>query len=75
VPVAATVEGYTLMAAEVTLLNMSTKSGSAATLNRAHDAALPSAERLRVLLAVGGTGLAKDIRHLESRGTHHSPQK
>jgi hypothetical protein len=75
VPVAATVEGNTLMAAAIALLNMTAESGGAATLNRAHHAALPSAERLCVLLAVGRTGLAKDIRHLESGGTHYSPQK
>jgi hypothetical protein len=57
------------------MANMSTKSGSAATLDRAHHASLSTAEGVSVLLVVGGTGLAKDIRHLKSGGTHYSPQK
>jgi len=57
VPIAATIEGNTLMAAAIALLNMAAKSGGAATLDRAHHAALPTAEGLRVLLAVGRTGL------------------
>jgi hypothetical protein len=75
VPVAATVEGNTLMAAAIALLNMSAESGSAATFDRTHDASLSTAEGVSVLLAVGRTGLAKDIRHLKSGGTHYSPQK
>ena len=75
VPIAATVVGNALMAAVVALLNMAAESNGAATLDRAHDAALSTAEGLSVLLAVGRTGLAKNIRHLEPGGTHHSPQK
>lgn len=63
------------MAATVTLLDMSAERGCAATLDRAHDAALPTAERISVLLAIVRPGLAKDIRHFEPGGTHHSPQK
>ena len=63
------------MAAVVALLNMAAESGGAATLDRAHHAALPSAEGLSVLLAVGSTSLAKDVRHLEPGGMHHAPQK
>jgi hypothetical protein len=65
VPIAATVVGNALIAATIALLNMAAKSGGTATLDRAHNAALPTTEGLRVLLAVGRTGLTKDIRHLE----------
>jgi hypothetical protein len=63
------------MAAVVALLNMAAESGGTATLDRAHDAALPTAEGLSALLAVGRTGLVKNVRHLEPGGMHHSPQK
>jgi hypothetical protein len=63
------------MAATIALLNMAAKSGGAATLDRAHNAALSTAEGLSVLLAVGRTGLVKNIRHLEPGGMHHAPQK
>jgi hypothetical protein len=75
VPIATTVVGNALMAAVVALLNMAAESGGTATLDRAHDAALPTAEGLGVLLAVGRTGLAKDVRHLEPGGMHHAPQQ
>ena len=75
VPISATVEGNALMTAGITLLDMSAKSGSAATLDCAHDTALPTAEGLSVLLAVVRPGLAEDVRHLEPGGTHHPPQK
>ena len=52
-----------------------TERGRAATLDRAHDTALPAAERLSVLLAIVRPGLAKDVRHLEPGGSHHLPQK
>jgi hypothetical protein len=63
------------MAAVIALLNMAAKSGGAATLDRAHDAALTTAKGLSVLLAVGSTGLVENIRHLDPGGVHHSPQK
>jgi hypothetical protein len=75
VPIAATVEGNPLMTTAITLFYMSAESGSAATLNCAHDTALPTTERLSVLLAVGRTRLTKDICHLKPGGVHHSPQK
>src|SRR5512137_1596155 len=75
VPVAATVVGNALMAATIALLNMAAESGSTATLDRAHDTALPTAEGISVLLAVGSTGLVENIRHLEPGGVHHAPQK
>jgi hypothetical protein len=75
VPIAATVVGNTLMAAVITLLNMAAESGGAATFDRAHHAALSTAEGLSVLLAVGSTGLVENIRHLEPGGVHHATQK
>jgi hypothetical protein len=75
VPVAATVVGNALMSAVVALLNMAAESGGAATLDRAHDAALPTTEGISVLLAVGSTGLVENIRHLEPGGVHHATQK
>lgn len=63
------------MAAVVALLNMAAESGGTATLDRAHDAALPSAKGLRVLLPVGRAGLVENIRHLDPGGMHHAPQK
>jgi len=75
VPVAATVVGNALVAATVTLFDMPAERGRAATLDRAHDAALPTAEGISVLLAIVRPGLAKDVRHLESGGSHRSPQK
>jgi hypothetical protein len=75
VPIAATVVGNALMTAAIALLNMATECGGATTLDCAHHTALSSAERLSVLLAVGRAGLVENIRHLESGGVHHSPQK
>jgi hypothetical protein len=75
VPITATVVGNALMAAVVALLNMAAESGGAATLDRTHDATLSTAEGLSVLLAVGSTGLMKNVRHLEPGGMHHAPQK
>jgi hypothetical protein len=54
---------------------MAAESGGTATLDRAHDATLPAAEGLSVLLAVGRAGLVENIRHLEPGGMHHAPQK
>jgi hypothetical protein len=76
VSITATVVGNALMSTVVTLLNMSAESHCAATLDRAHHAALPSTEGLGVLLSVVRTRLlAKNIRHLKSGSTHHSAQK
>ena len=75
VPIAATVVGNALMSAVVALLNMAAESGGAATLDRAHDAALPTTEGISVLLAVGSTGLVENICHLEPGGVHHATQK
>ena len=75
VPIAATVVGNALMAATIALFNVAAESNSTATLDRAHNAALSTAEGLSVLLAVGRTGLVENIRHLDPGGVHHAPQK
>ena len=73
VAIAATVVGDALVATDITLLDVSAEGCGAARLDRAHDPELPTAERVSVLLAVGRPGLAKDIRHLESGGSHTTP--
>jgi hypothetical protein len=75
VPIAATVEGNAQVTAGVTLFDVSAESGRAATLDRAHDAMLPTAECARVVLAIAGPGLAKDVRQFEPGGAQRRPQK
>ena len=75
VPIATTVVGNALMTAAIALLNMAAEGDRTATLDRAHNAALSTAEGLSVLLAVGRTGVVENVRHLESGGVHHAPQK
>ncbi len=75
VPIAATVEGNAQVTTGVTLLHVSAESGGAAALDRAHDAALPATERVSVVLAETGPGLAKDVRQFEPDGTQRPPQK
>jgi hypothetical protein len=75
VPISATVEDDTLMSAIVALLDVTTERCGAATLDRAYDAALPSAQSVGVLLAVGRPGLAEDVRHLEPDGSQRPSQR
>jgi hypothetical protein len=75
VPIAATVEGDTLVATGVTLLDMTAKRRRPATLDRAHDAALTTAERVAMFLAVSRPGSTEDVRQLEPDGTQRRPQK
>jgi hypothetical protein len=75
VPISATIESDALMTAIVTLLDVSAERGGAATLDRAHNAALPTTEGVSVSLAVGRPGLAEDVRHLEPGGTQRPSQK
>jgi len=75
VPIAATIEGDTLVATGITLLDMAPQRRSPATLDRAHDAALTTAERVTVFLAVGRAGLTEDVRQFEPDGTQRQPQK
>jgi hypothetical protein len=74
-PISTTVERDALVTAGVTLFDVSAERSGSATLNRAHDAALPTAEGISVLLPVVGTRLAKNVRHLEPGGTQRRPQK
>jgi hypothetical protein len=73
--ISATVEGNAQVTAGITLLDVSAERGGAAALDRAHHATLPATERVSVVLAVAGPGLAKDVRHLEPGGTHGPSQK
>jgi hypothetical protein len=73
--ISATVEGNAQVTAGITLLDVSAKRSSTATLDGAHDATLRTAECRSMLLAVAGPGLAKDVRHLEPGGTHVPSQK
>lgn len=73
--ISATVEGNAPVTAGIALLDVFAKRGGTATLDGAHDAALPTAECRSVLLTVEGPGLAKDVRHLEPGGTHVRSQK
>lgn len=75
VPISAAVEGNALVTAGITLLDMSAERGGTTTLDRAHDAALPATERVSVVLAIAGPGLAKDVGHLEPGGAHAPSQK
>ena len=75
VPIATTVKGNTLVTAGITLLDVPPERGSSTALDGAHDATLPATERVSVVLAVAGPGLAKDVRHLEPGGTHFLSQK
>ena len=49
---------------------MAAERGGTATLDRAHDTALSSAEGSCVLLTVSRPGVTKDVRHLEPGGVH-----
>ena len=73
VPISAAVEGNALVTAGITLLDMSAERSGTATLDRAHDAALPATEGVSVLLAVGRPGLAEDVRHLEPDRAQRPP--
>jgi len=74
-PIAATIEGDALVATGVTLFDMAAQRRRAATLDRAHDAALTTTERVAVFLAVGRAGLTEDVRQLEPDGTQRRSQK
>ena len=74
-PISATVERDALVTTGVTLLDVSAERGGTATLDRAHDAALPATEGIRVLLTIGRPDLAEDVRHLEPRGAQRPSQK
>ena len=60
------------MAAAITLLDMTAESGGAADLDRRHDASLRSRQRGAMLLTIGFTVAAEDVRHFPP-GTVHQP--
>ncbi len=64
-PISATVESDALMAAGIAAFDMATERCGAAALDGAHDAALPTAER--VGLPVRRSMLAEDLRHFQSK--------
>ena len=63
------------MTAGVALLHVSAEGFCAAKLDCTHDAALPTAQSISVLQAIGRPGLAKDFRHLEPDGAQRQPQQ
>ena len=74
-PIPTTVERNALMAAGVALLDVTTQRSRAAALDVGHDTALPTAERVGVILTIGRPDLAEDVRHLEPLGAQRDPQK
>jgi hypothetical protein len=62
-----------LMAAVVTLLEMTTQNSSAADLDRGHDTALRYRKRSAMLLTIGFAVAAKHIRHFKL-GAIHVPE-
>src|SRR5271166_54476 len=59
-----------LVAAVVTLLEMTTQKSSAADLDRGHGTALRYRKRSAMLLTIGFAIAAKHIRHFELRAIH-----
>jgi hypothetical protein len=67
VPVAAGIIGDADLAAALTLLDMAPQSGRAASFDGGHHPPLGAAEMTGMGLAISGTMVAEDIRHLECR--------
>jgi len=65
--VAAAVVAGPLVTAGVAALEMTAKSGGAAHLDRGHDAPLSRGERRSMLLTIGFTVAAEDVRHFQFR--------
>jgi hypothetical protein len=74
-PVTAAVERDALMPAGVALLDVTTQRRCAAALDGGHDTALPTAERVSVIVTIRMPDLAEDVRHLETLGAQRDPQK
>ena len=74
-PVAATVESDALMTAGIALLDVATQRRCAAALDGGHDTALPTAERVSVIVTIRMPDLAEDVRHLDPLRAHLDPQK
>jgi hypothetical protein len=71
----AAVETDALMATGIALLDVSAELRRAATLDVTHDTALPTAERVSLVLTVGRPDLAEDVRHFEPDRAQSRPQK
>lgn len=67
VPVAAGIVGHTHRSAGPAPLDMATKHGGAAQLDRAHHAPLDAAQMTVMGLPIGFAMVVEDIRHLQSR--------
>ena len=72
-PVAAAVERNALVPAGVALLDVATQRRRATVLYGGHDTALPTAERVSVIVTVRKPDLTEDVRHLEPLGAHCDP--
>src|ERR1022692_4938183 len=70
--IAATIIGGTLVRTAVATLEMTTESRRAAQLDRGHDASLCRGERRTMLLAIGFTIVAEDVRHFQLGAIHRT---
>jgi hypothetical protein len=68
--IATAVIGGTLVRTVVAMLEMTTESRCAAHLDRGHDASLCRGERRTMLLAIGFTIAAEDVRHFQLGAIH-----
>jgi hypothetical protein len=59
-----------LVAALITLLHMTAESSRSADLDRVHDAALGSGQRVVVVVSVGFAVAAEDVRHFDPSVLH-----
>jgi hypothetical protein len=65
VAVATGIVGDADLAAALTLLDVAAQSGGAASFDGSHDTPLVAAEMTGVSVAVSGTVVAEDVRHLD----------
>ncbi len=70
--VEATIVAGALISTAVTVLEMTTKGCRAAHLDRGHDASLCRGERRTMLLAIGFTIAAEDVRHFQLGAIHRT---
>jgi len=70
--VAAAIVSVTLVRTAVATLEMTTESRRPAQLDRGHDAALCRGERRTMLLAIGFTIAAEDVRHFQLGAIHRT---
>jgi hypothetical protein len=69
-PVAAAVVSIALVAAMIALLDMAAEGGGPALLNCTHDAPLGGRQRRAMIVSVGFSVTAKNIRHFDFRAIH-----